>query len=114
MKLYIAKLKKLDVYAVTRLPAGRKAISARWVFAMKNVELQEAKQVYKARYVGKGFQQQYGRDYDCTWSPTVRLLAIHMFLAIGAARGLGLVAFRHQDAYLRAWLKEAYGDLNGF
>ncbi len=105
MVLHINNLKKLNVFQVAQLPQGKKAISARWVFAKKHLERPEKDQEFKARYVGKGFQQLYGRDYS-TWSPTVRLMSIHFMLAMAAVFGVELLAFDIKDAYLRANLAE--------
>jgi hypothetical protein len=106
MKTHIANLQSLEVYDLVRPPAGRKVIGARWVFAIKGEELPEKDQVFKARWVAKGFMQQYGRDYQITWSPTVRLFCLHILLSIAARDATQIEGFDIKDAYLRASLEE--------
>ncbi|GLB45343.1 putative encoded by [Lyophyllum shimeji] len=51
-------LKKHDVFKITDLPPGKKAIKNRWVFATKSDGRK------KARLVAKGFSQVEGIDFD--------------------------------------------------
>ena len=62
------------------LPPGKKALSSRWVFAVKkdkdgNIEK------FKARFVARGFGQVYGSDYVDTFAPTAKLSSIRIYLA---------------------------------
>ncbi len=99
---HVADLKKLGVFEACRLPPGKTAIKARWVFATKgsapNIK-------YKVRWVGKGFMQVPGRDYICTWSPTIRLESLHILMALAARHGLQVWQFDVKDAYLTADLE---------
>jgi hypothetical protein len=106
MKTHVANLISMDVFELTGLPQGKVAIGARWVFAIKGEELPKLQQVFKARWVAKGFMQQYGRDYQSTWSPTVRLFSLHFLLSIAARDARQIEGFDVKDAYLRASLAE--------
>ncbi len=70
-----------DVWTLVTLPPGRKAIGGRWHFCLKYGSTGEVTR-YKARYVAKWYSQVHGRDYDETYSPTVRLSTIRVLWAV--------------------------------
>jgi hypothetical protein len=45
---------------------------------------------YKARLVAKGFKQQYGIDYEETFSPVVKAATIRIVLSLAVSRGWNL------------------------
>jgi hypothetical protein len=61
---------------------------------------------YKARYVARGFSQVQGRDYEETYSPTVRYTTIRTILALAAQRGMSLHQMDIKTAYLNAKVDE--------
>ena len=67
--------------AYCELPAHKKSLGGRWVFALKKDENGEIV-MYKARYVAKGFIQISGSDYLETFTPTAELSSIRMLLAL--------------------------------
>jgi hypothetical protein len=80
-------------------------ISGKWCFTHKygpNGEIIR----YKARYVARGFSQIHGRDYDETYSPTVRYTTIRTILALAAQRGMNLHQMDIKTAYLNATVDE--------
>ncbi len=99
MKKHIDDLEKLNVFTPCKLPPGKVAIKARWVYAKKG---SGPVYRYKARYVGKGFMQVPGRDYHSSWSPTVRLSSLHILIVLAALHGRYLFQFDVCDAYLTA------------
>ena len=56
-----------DTFTVCKLPKGRKAVSAKWVYTIKSDVR------YKARLVARGFAQVPGVDYEDTFSPALRM-----------------------------------------
>ncbi|KAJ1036320.1 hypothetical protein NDA13_000200 [Ustilago tritici] len=68
IEVKLNSLKDAGTWAITDLPEGRKAITAKWVFKAKhNANGNVAK--YKARLVAWGFTQMHGVDYHDTYSP---------------------------------------------
>ena len=61
-------LRRKSVWKVRKLPANRRKLGARWVFAKKNNPDGSVK--FKARYVAKGFNQKEGTDFAHTFAPT--------------------------------------------
>ena len=59
-------------WELCELPAHKKSLGGRWVFALKKDENGEVVK-YKARYVAKGFNQIFGSDYLETFAPTAKL-----------------------------------------
>jgi hypothetical protein len=61
---------------------------------------------FKARFVAKGWSQRARLDYTETFSPVIRMANLRLFLAIAAARDLGLCQLDIDAAFLYAPIKE--------
>jgi hypothetical protein len=87
------------------LPAGKKAILCRWVFA-KKYNADGTVERLKARLVTKGFTQRPGFDYVETFAPTVRMASICTVLALATLEDLDLRSVDISHAYINGTLEE--------
>jgi len=93
-------LKKRNVYELTDLPPGRKAVRNRWVFDIKTDGRK------KARLVAKGFSQLEGLDYNEIFSPVVRFETICTILALAALEKWTITSLDVKSAFLYGPLTE--------
>jgi hypothetical protein len=84
-------------------PRDQRPITGRWVFATK---LDENGKVirYKARLVGRGFQQQAGVNYDETFAPVTKLKSVKLLLSLAATHDLEIKQLDFDTAFLNATL----------
>ena len=71
MEREIQELKDQKTWTLTKLPSNRKALKGRWVYKTKTNPYGAILR-YKARYVVKGYLQQFGIDYSDTFANTIR------------------------------------------
>jgi hypothetical protein len=101
----MGQLEKLGTYTVEDLPADRKAIGCRWVFAIKRDSNGNILK-YKARLVAQGFSQIPGQDFFATHAPVMRLETFRLLIAITARLDLELHQVDVVGAYLNSPLQE--------
>lgn len=99
------KLEENETWDLVKLPSNRKVIDNRWVFKLKLKPTGEIDR-YKARLVVRGFTQQFGTDYEETFSPVVKLASVRMILAIAVAEDMKMEQFNVKAAFLHGELKE--------
>ena len=87
-------------FPTCKLPTGRKAISSKWVYAIKSDGR------FKARLVAKGFTQKYGIDFDETFAPTLKMSTFWMILSQSVTLGLSLVIMDVVTTFLNGLLNE--------
>ena len=71
------------VWELSPAPPNRQVLGSRWVLIVKR-DAQGNVERYKARLVVQGFGQQFGFDYDETYSPVIRIDNVRLLFAIGA------------------------------
>lgn len=72
-----------DMWYVTVLPPGKKALGSRWVYTIKH-NLDGTIEHYKARLVIWVDKQIAGNDYDETFAPVAKMTTVQMFLKVAA------------------------------
>jgi hypothetical protein len=80
-------------------------IDCKWVFKIKR-KTDGSIDRYKGRLVAKGFKQQYGIDYEDTFSPVVKIATIRLVLSSAVARGWYLRQLDVQNVFLHGVLEE--------
>jgi hypothetical protein len=98
-------IKKNDTWDLVDLPKEKESIGVKWVYKTKykvNGEVDK----YKERLVAKGFAQEYGVDYNETFSPVARLDTIRMVLAIATKHNWKVYQMDVKSAFLNGYLEE--------
>ena len=96
----IASLHANNTYSLIQPPPGIKPVGGRWIYNVKNDP--SGAQVYKARWVAKGFSQKVGIDYDQTYAPTAHMPSIRMLIQIAVQHGLLVHQMDVNNAYLNS------------
>ena len=94
-----------DVWELTTLPKGKSVVSCKWVYKVKT-NADGSVERHKARLVARGFSQEFGSDYDETFSPVVRQESLRTLAAISSLYGLTLNHVDITTAFLNGALNE--------
>ena len=89
-----------DTFTVMKLPDNKKSICGRWVYTVKDGP--DDKDIFKACYVAKGYNQIYGSDYFDTFSPTAKMTSIRVMIQYSAKHELIFHQLDVKTAYLNA------------
>lgn len=98
-------LQENDTWELVDLPAGKRAISNKWVYKVKT-NADGSIDKFKARLVIKGYAQRRGIDYEQTFSPVARTSTIRTLLSAAANDGMKLAQIDVSTAFLYGELKE--------
>ena len=108
MKEEIAALKQNQTWELVPKPRDVEPISYKWVYKIKR-RTDGSIEMHKARLVARGFSQQYGLDYDETFSPVAKLTTVRVLLALAANKDWDLRQMDVKNAFLRGELdREIY------
>ena len=101
----LAAMEDLGVFDISDKPEGRKLMSTRYVFALKE-SADGFVERFKVRRVARGFSQIEGIDYYDTYSSVVSATAIRFICSIIAENQLVTRQIDISTAYLNSPLKE--------
>ena len=80
-------------------------VTTKWVFVKKKDEYGNVLR-YKARWVARGFTQEYGIDYEQTFAPVLKGKSIRIIMSVSASPNSKVVQLDFKTAYLNASVKE--------
>jgi hypothetical protein len=84
---------------------GTNVINCKWLYKIKR-KADGSLDRYKAHLVAKAFKQQYGIDYEETFSPVVKSATIRSILSLVVSQGWVLRQLDIQNAFLHGFLEE--------
>jgi hypothetical protein len=98
-------LDKNKTWELVHLPAGKKVVSCKWVYTVKqNAEGKIER--YKARLVARGYSQMYGIDYDETFAPVAKMSTVRTLISCATNFGWPLHQLDVKNAFLHGDLQE--------
>uniref|UniRef100_A0A2N9HC90 Integrase catalytic domain-containing protein n=1 Tax=Fagus sylvatica TaxID=28930 RepID=A0A2N9HC90_FAGSY len=98
-------LHKQGTWSLVSLPPNKNVVGCKWVYKLKtNSDGTIAR--YKARLVAKGFHQQYGVDFDETFSPVIKPPTVRLILSLAVSLNWPLRQLDVKNAFLHGTLKE--------
>jgi hypothetical protein len=118
-KTELDAMKRLNVIsAPVPRPSGATLVKTKWLYKVKR-DAQGNVMVFKARLVGQGYSQIFGKDYFDTYAPVARLSSLRLVYALSVVFNAQLYMLDVNTAFLNADLKEdvyinppaGYGDV---
>nr|XP_020155902.1 uncharacterized protein LOC109741234 [Aegilops tauschii subsp. strangulata] len=103
MQFKLDALRHNGTWTLVPPPPHANVIDCKWVFKVK-YKADGSVDRHKARLVAKGFKQQYGLNYDDTFSPVVKHVTVCLVLSIVVSRGWCLRQLDVQNAYSMGFL----------
>uniref|UniRef100_A0A2N9GMZ0 Integrase catalytic domain-containing protein n=1 Tax=Fagus sylvatica TaxID=28930 RepID=A0A2N9GMZ0_FAGSY len=98
-------LQQQGTWVLVPQPPSKNIVGCKWVYKLKyNSDGTIAR--YKARLVAKGFHQQYGVDFDETFSPVVKPPTVRLILSLAVSLDWSLRQLDVKNAFLHGTLKE--------
>jgi hypothetical protein len=98
-------LEKNKTWDLIKLPAGKKAVSCKWVFTVKQNPEGKVER-YKARLVASGYSQTYEIDYDETFARVAKMSTVRTLISCAANFGWPLHQLDVKNAFLHGDLQE--------
>ena len=108
MKQELDALSKNHTWDLVTLPPEKSMVSCKWIYKIKTCSDRSIAR-YKTRLVTKDFTQEYGVDYEKTFTSVARISFVHALLTVAAASKWNLFQMYIKNAFLNWDLsKEVY------
>lgn len=104
MQREISALEDKNTWEIVERPKGVIVVGSKWVYKIKRSQDGEVK--FKSRLVAQGFSQQFGVNYNETYSPVVKNSAVRMLFAVAVKNKLKIEQIDIKNAYVNSELKE--------
>ena len=101
----IAALERTGTWDLVSLPPRVRPITCKRVYKVKT-RSDGSLELYKARLVARGFQQEHGRDYDETSTHVAHMTTARTFLAMAFVRHWSVSQLDVKNAFLNGELRE--------
>jgi hypothetical protein len=101
----IAALERTGTWDLVPLPSHARPITCKWVYKIKT-HSDGSLERYKARLIARGFQQEYGRDYDETFAPMAYMTTVRTLLTVASIRHWSISQLDVKNAFLSGELRE--------
>jgi len=105
MDAEIQAIEKNETWELTDLPEGQKTIGVKWIYKTKLNEKGEIDK-FKARLVVKGYNQEYGVDYQEIFAPVARQDTIRLVVSLAAQNSWPIFQLDVKSAFLNGELIE--------
>ena len=105
MKEEVDALSKNYTWDLVTLPPGKSVVGCKWIYKIKTHSNGSIER-YETRLIVKSFTQEYGVDYEKTFTLVARISSIRALLAIAAASKLDLFQMDVKNAFLNRDLSE--------
>uniref|UniRef100_A0A2N9FW57 Reverse transcriptase Ty1/copia-type domain-containing protein n=1 Tax=Fagus sylvatica TaxID=28930 RepID=A0A2N9FW57_FAGSY len=98
-------LQKQGTWSLVPLPPSKNVVGCKWVYKLKTHSDGTIAR-YKTRLVAKGFHQQYGIDFNETFSPVIKPPIVRLVLSLAVSLNWPLRQLDVKNAFLHGTLKE--------
>ena len=105
MKEELDALTKNHTWDLVTLLPGQSVVSCKWSYKIKT-HSDGFIECYKARLVAKGFTQEYGIDYEETFTPIAHISSVRALLAVATASKWDLFKMDVKNVFLNGDLSE--------
>ena len=98
-------LKRQNTWSLVPASPSQNVVGCKWVFKLKHNSDGNISR-YKARLVAKGFHQQYGVDFEETFSPIIKPPTVRIILSLVVQFNWPLRQLDVRNAFLHGFLRE--------